>query len=57
MAIIKSVRQRLMETERDNARLRTQAAKQQELLEFLGILNDVDIEELMEEEADDDGDE
>lgn len=49
MAIIKSVKKQNLELRRENERLKNKAAKQQEMLEFLGILNDVDIEDLMDE--------
>ena len=49
MAIIKNVKRQNLELRRENARLQNTVAKQQEMLEFIGILNDVDIEELMEE--------
>lgn len=51
MGIIKSKAKRLLDAERENARLRSKTAKQQEMLEFLGIINDIDIEELMDESA------
>ena len=51
MAIIKNVKRQNLELRRENARLQNTVAKQQEMLEFIGILNDVDIEELMEEPA------
>jgi len=52
MAIIKSVNRQNLELRRENARLQNKVAKQQEMLEFIGILNDVDIEDLMEESGD-----
>ena len=52
MAIIKNAHRQNLELRRENARLQNTVAKQQEMLEFIGILNDVDIEELMEESGD-----
>jgi len=61
MAIIKSVNRQNLELRRENARLRNQVVKQREMLGFLGVLNDVDIEDLMDEteaeEGTDDGEE
>ena len=56
MAIIKSTAQRLLEAQRENAELRTKLEKEHEKMQFLGLLAaDVDLDELTEEEAQDDG--
>lgn len=56
MGVIKSVKKQNLELRRENARLRNDLSKQHEMLEFLGILNDVDVEELMTEETREDVD-
>jgi len=54
MDIIKNDRQALKEERRKNRRLKIALDKAMEMIEFLGVLNDVDIEDLFEEETDDD---
>lgn len=56
MAILKSVRQALLEERRKNEALTAQLAKEREKVQFLGLLAaDVDMDELMSEEETDDG--
>ena len=52
MAILKTVRQALLEERRKNEALTAKLAKEQEKVQFLGLLAaDVDIDELMEEDG------
>lgn len=54
MAILKTVRQALLEERRKNEALTAALAKEREKVQFLGLLAaDVDVDELMKE--DDDG--
>lgn len=51
MGILKSVRQQLLEERRKNEALTAALAKEQEKVQFLGLLAaDVDIDELMSDE-------
>lgn len=57
MAIIKSVKDQLREERTKNEILTNELGKYKEMTEFLGILNDVDIEDLMNEEVAPNGEE
>lgn len=49
MAIIRTLKQRVMETQRENEQLQAALAKEREKVSFLGLLAaDVDIDELMD---------
>lgn len=54
MAILKTVRQALLEEHRKNEALTAALAKEREKVQFLGLLAaDVDVDELMSEEEED----
>lgn len=56
MAIIKNPKIALAEERRKNEALRAELAKEKEKVQFLGLLAaDIDIDELMNEEAEDNG--
>lgn len=58
MAIIKSIREQLQEERSKSEAMRAELGAYKEMVEFLGVLNDVDIEDLMaEEEVQVDGEE
>lgn len=50
MSIIKSLQKSLQEERRTNARLRAEIAQDKEKIAFLGVLNDVDIDGIFEED-------
>ena len=51
MGIKTSQQMQNLRLQRENAALKNKVAKQKEMLEFLGILNDVDLEDLMDDEG------